>query len=209
MFSSWFFTTATPSTSFFLAFLLIYYTVTVPVEREWLLGLGFRWRSVSFFVLVCYLKDMLHEFLYANVWLCTCLKVLYLVAIGHFLRLISVDGPLLFQIDFISNKYHGKWRSLNLDHTLDPIAHTEKSVLRRQIKCDDHSIGISKETIGELAIAFLACCIPNLNPAHFTSFALILNLLEIDAGGRDSRSVELLVNISFQDWSLAYVLISN
>ena len=185
--------------------------MTVPVEGKWLrlLRLRFRLRSFRFFVLVCSLKDVFHEILYANVRLCTRLIISYLVAISHFLSLISIDGPLLLQIDFISYKYHGKWRSLYLDHTLDPIANTEKRVLRRQVKCDNHSICISKETIRELAIALLASCIPDLNSAHFTSQTLILDLLEIDAGGRDSRSVELLVYISLQDRCLAHILISD
>ena len=209
IFSLFVFATAASPTSFFFCFLLIYYTVTFMVELEWLLLLRFRRRSVRFFVLVCYLKDVLHKFLYANISLCTCLKVVYLISISHFLRLISIDGSFLLHINFISYKYHGKWCCLNFDHTLDPIAHTEKSVLRSKVKCDDHSIGISKETISELAVALLACCIPDLNSAHFTSLTLVFHLLEIDSRGRDSRSVELLVHISFQDGCFTHVLVSD
>ena len=207
--SLWFFATTASSTSFFLAFLLIYYTVTNWVEREWLLLLWFRRRSVRFFILVCYLKDVLHKFLYANISFRTCLKVLYLISISHFLSLISIDGSFLLHINFISYKYHGKWCCLDFDHTLDPIAHTQKSVLRSQVKCDDYTIGISKETICELAIALLPCCVPDLNSAHFTSLTLVLHLLEIDSGCCYSRSVELLVYISFQDRCLTHVLISD
>ena len=86
------------------------------VELEWLLLLRFRRRSVRFFVLVCYLKDVLHKFLYANISLCTCLKVVYLISISHFLRLISIDGSFLLHINFISYK-HARYsiRSLFLD----------------------------------------------------------------------------------------------
>ena len=131
-------------------------------------------------IIVHFIHYVRHDFLYVDVVLRWCFKVLHSVFLGDLLRFILGDGAVNLQVELVSDEDLGDVRVWVLVDAIHPGLDAFEGLRIREVKRYYHSVRLSVELVRYRPKPFLTCCIPYLN-IEFLFTLLVFWLDEINS----------------------------